>query len=69
MLGMETNYCQILGKSLRDERAVDESTFASLEVLKERLDRVKGLGGSFAGIEFSQSVRNLEGQRSRVAVG
>ncbi|MFA5238207.1 MAG: hypothetical protein WC476_00685 [Phycisphaerae bacterium] len=69
MIGMDLNHCRIVEKGLTGERAVDEQTLASLEILSERLDRLKKLDSMFSGIEFSSAVRNLKARRNAVAVG
>ncbi len=68
MIGMESNYCKIVEKSLRGEREVDEQTFASLAILTERLERLRDLGGAFAKIGFSSAVKGLARKKSKVAV-
>ncbi|MBN1391555.1 MAG: hypothetical protein JW947_02000 [Sedimentisphaerales bacterium] len=69
MIGMELNHCRIVEKGLTDEGAVDEQTFASLEILTERLERLKKLDKVFSGIEFSSAVERLKARRNAVAVG
>jgi len=66
---MDSNHCQIVEKSLTGERAVDEQTLASLEILTERLERLKKLDGLFSGIEFSSAVEKLKTRKNAVAVG
>ena len=56
-----------MGKSLSGERTVDERTLASLEVLSERLERLKGMDSVFSGVEFSSAVSNLINKDSAVA--
>ena len=68
MIRMETGHCRIVGKSLAGERIVDEQTFVSLAVLADRLDALKKLNKSFAGIEFSPHVEKLNRRSSVVAV-
>ncbi len=62
MIGTDLKHCQILGKSISGERAVDEQTFASLAILGERLDRLKKFDRLFSGVEFSSAVKKLKGQ-------
>ncbi len=69
MIGMDLNHCQIVGKGLAGERAVDEQTLASLEILTERLERLKKLDKAFSCIEFSSAVEKLKSRRNTVAVG
>ena len=68
MAGMDSEHVQILGQSLRGERVVDEQTFASLEVLAERLERLKKADRVFGKISFSPAVKKLRSQQHIVAV-
>jgi len=69
MIGMDLNHCRIVEKGLTGERAVDEQTFASLEILAERLERLKKLDKTFSSIEFSSAVKKLKTRKNAVAVG
>jgi hypothetical protein len=69
MIGMDLNHYQIVEQGLTGERAVDEQTLASVEILSERLDRLKKLDKIFSGIEFSSVVKKLKSRRNIVAVG
>ena len=53
---MDSNHYQIVKSSLNGERAVDEQTFSSLEVLSERL---KKANESFSSVTFSSAVKKL----------
>ncbi|MCK4752927.1 MAG: hypothetical protein KAS75_05730 [Planctomycetes bacterium] len=66
---MDSSHCQMVSGSLAGERAIDEQTFASLAILTERLERLKKLGKSFAGIEFSSAVKKMSKQKNAVAIG
>jgi hypothetical protein len=66
---MDLNHYQIVEKGLTGERAVDEQTLASLEILAERLERLKKLDKTFSRIEFSSAVEKLRGRRNAVAIG
>ena len=68
MIEADLNHCQILEKSLNGERAVDEQTFGSLAILKERLERLRKLDTIFEGVEFSPAVKKLKKQRKAVAI-
>ena len=68
MIGMDSNYHQILGKTLAGEREVDEQAFASLAILTERLERLKKLGSDFSRVAFSPDVKKLQNQKNAVAV-
>jgi len=69
MIGTDSNHCRIVAGSLVGEREVDERTFSSLSILRERLERLKKIDGTFSGIEFSPAVNELQEQKSKVAVG
>jgi hypothetical protein len=69
MIEMDLNHCRIVEKGLTGERAVDEQTFASLEILTERLEQLKKLDGIFSSIEFSPAVEKLKARRDTVSVG
>jgi hypothetical protein len=68
MIEMGLNHCRIVEKALTGERAVDEQTFASLEILTERLERLKTLDKTFSGIEFSSAVKKLRTRRNAVVI-
>ena len=68
MMEMDSNHCQVVGRSLSGERAVDEQTFASLEILGERLERLKELDKAFEGVAFSHDVMELKAQNNTLAV-
>ncbi len=68
MVGMDLNHYRIVEQGLTGERAVDEQTLASLEILTERLERLKKLDKVFAGVGFSSAVRKLKARRDAVAV-
>jgi hypothetical protein len=69
MIEMESNHCEIVARSLADEREVDEQTFASLAILTERLEHLKKLDKAYSGVKFSSSVRKLQARRDAVAIG
>jgi hypothetical protein len=68
MIGIDSNHCQIVGKSLSGERAVDEQTFVSMAVLSERLEQVKKLGKGLSGVAFSAEAQKLASRKTAVAV-
>ncbi|HUV40524.1 MAG TPA: hypothetical protein VMW23_01895 [Sedimentisphaerales bacterium] len=65
---MESDHFQIVDMSINGRRAVDEQTFASVEVLGERLDRVRKLGKMFEKVGFSRAVKHLSRQHKAAAV-
>ena len=69
MIGMDSDHCQIVGKSLSGERAVDEQTFVSLAVLSDRLGRLRKVNKVFGSVAFSPAVEEFKRQEKTVAVG
>lgn len=68
MIGMESNYFEVLKGSLTGEREIDQQTHVSMAVLADRLERVKKLGKAFSGICFSENVEQLSGKSSLLSV-
>jgi hypothetical protein len=65
---VESNdHFDVVKRTLAGAREVDEQTHASLAILTERLERLKSLGGMFAGLSLSQDVERLATQRVPVA--
>ncbi|MBN2591003.1 MAG: hypothetical protein JXA96_14145 [Sedimentisphaerales bacterium] len=60
MIGKDSNHCQVVSESITGKRNVDDYTFASIDVLSERLGRIKKFDGAFAGISFSPEVQKLQ---------
>ncbi len=69
MIGMDSDYLDVLKGSLTGEREVDQQTYVSLAVLSDRLERVKKLGKAFSGICFSDEVEQLSRESSMLAIG
>ena len=69
MIEIDSNHYRVVSGSLAGEREVDEQTFASLAVLSERLEDLKGRNEAFAGVEFSEAVEELQTSRAAVGVG
>lgn len=69
MLELYPDHCEVVKGALQGTRAADEQTFASLEVLNDRLERVKKLGGKFVNVAFSPAVEHLRKQSGKLAVG
>lgn len=63
-----TNHCQVVLESINGERFFDEQTFASLTILSERLDRLKGMSAGFDEISFSPVITKLLRQKNELAV-
>lgn len=68
MIMRERNHFEVVKESLNGRREVDEGTFASIEVLRERVERLKKLGDCFSGVGFSPFLHRLAGRRKEVAV-
>ena len=68
MIGMESDYFEVLNRSLTGEREVDQQTHISMAVLSDRLERVQKLGKAFSGICFSEDVAKLSRESSVLAV-
>lgn len=68
MIEMDSNHCQIIRKSISGEREIDEQTFASLEILGERLERLRDLNPVFSGVRFSPNVGELKASKDAVTV-
>lgn len=69
MIEIKSNHYRLVADSLAGEREVDEQTFASLAVLGERLEQLKGRNKAFAGVAFSDAVEELRTSSPAVAVG
>ncbi len=62
MLATRSDEIKVVQDSLRGLRPVDESTLASVDVLGERLARLKQSSRLFAGVAFSDHVHLLAGR-------
>ncbi len=69
MIESDSKHYQIVEKSLAGDRAIDEKTFASLEVLSERLEHLKKVDRIFDGVTFSPQVMDIKARIREVAVG
>jgi hypothetical protein len=59
----------VVSATLRGRREADEHALAALEVLEQRLERVRALGGGFSKIGFSTEATELRRNMSLAAVG
>lgn len=66
---MNRDHLDIVARSIAGQRPADDQMYGSLKVLSDRLRQVKGLGGPFAGIEFSGYVHQLRQECRAVSVG
>jgi len=63
----DDNHYRILSDSLKEKRTVDIHTFESLEILEDRLERLKNSGSSFEAVSFSPHIRKLKNSRRIMA--
>jgi len=68
MIGMDSNHCQIVEKSLNGQRNADEKTFEAIAVLSERLERLKKLGPAFTEVAFSPHVKKLAKKKNSLVI-
>ena len=68
MIGTDSDYYNILKDALSGKKAADGHVFESVEVLKERLARIKKLSDCFAEVDFSDAVKKLASQKKNIAV-
>jgi hypothetical protein len=64
----EMNHYQVVSQSLAGERPTDEQTFASINLLAERLQNVQKVHRSLIDVEFSPHVQALIEQESLLAI-
>jgi hypothetical protein len=64
----DIDYCATVQESLTGARPTDEQTFASINILADRLRNVHKLHPSFMGVEFSPQVQALIEQESILAI-
>ena len=68
MVETDLNHISIVKESLSGNRAVDEQTFASMAILRERLQRLKESGHPFSEITLSSDVKKLKKTQKTLAV-
>jgi hypothetical protein len=66
---MSASEFQIIQDALAGRREADEHALAALEVLEQRLERVRALGGGFSNIGFSTEATELRHNTTLTAVG
>ena len=67
MIGKDSNHCRIVSESITGKRKVDDHTFASIDALNEKLERIKKFESAFAGISFSPEVQKLQNKAMTVS--
>ncbi len=68
MIRSTLNHFQIVRKSITGQRTADEQTFASLDVLSRKLERLKEKYNFFSQLDFSPDVKKLRNNKP-VVVG
>jgi hypothetical protein len=64
----DIDHCTTVQQSLTGKRLTDEHTFASINILADRLQNVHKLHPSLLGVEFSPQVQALIEQESILAI-
>ena len=64
----EADHYRVVNEALAGERKLDADVLASAAVLKERLSRVRQLGGAFAAVGLSEQVQRFCGQKGEAVV-
>lgn len=64
----DIDHCTTVQESLSGKRPADEQTFASINILAERLQTVRKLHPSMLCVEFSPQVQALIEQESILAI-
>lgn len=62
------DHCEVVMESLSGERRIDEQTFASINLLAEKLQAVQKVHRSLVNVEFSPQVQALIDQESLLAI-
>ncbi len=68
MYTTEQDHCEIVRDSLAGDKTIDEQTFASINILAERLENVRKQHRTFIDVEFSPHVQALAEQELKLAV-
>jgi hypothetical protein len=68
MTDLFRDHCEVVQDSLHGTRETDERTFASLEILKDRLDKVKRMSPKLAIVEFSPAIDKMRKSSNKLAV-
>lgn len=69
MIKTDLDHCHCVSGALAGKRSVDEQVSLSMEILKDRLERVKRLDRRFAKISFSPMAESLATRPAICAVG
>lgn len=62
------DHYRIVKEALRGQREKDEQTLSSLNVLNERLQRLKKLNRVFNNVDFSAAVKKLVSEKDTMMV-
>ena len=68
MIKTELDHCRVVMEVMADKRTVNEEALASIDVLKERLDRLQQMGRQYASICFSPMAQRLSAHAGVMAV-
>jgi hypothetical protein len=60
--------CKVVMESLSGQRPTDEQTFASINILSDRLQNVRKVHRSLIDVEFSPQVQALVEQEAILAI-
>jgi hypothetical protein len=64
----DVDHCKVVSQSLAGQRPTDEQTFASINLLSERLESVHKVHRRLIDVEFSPQVKALIEQESLLAI-
>ena len=64
----DIDHCKVVMESLAGKRPTDEQTFASINLLSERLESVHKVHRRLVDVEFSPHVQALIEQESLLAI-
>ncbi|MFH1614916.1 MAG: hypothetical protein ABIG61_07520 [Planctomycetota bacterium] len=68
MFATDCSHCQVVNDSLSGQGTIGEQTFASIAILRDRLERLKRRDSMFAAIEFSEEVGELCKHQKEVGI-
>ncbi|MFA5292815.1 MAG: hypothetical protein WC496_07250 [Phycisphaerae bacterium] len=65
---MDIDHCNVVMESLTGQRPADEQTFASINLLAEKLQAVRKIHRRLVDVDFSPQVQALVEQESLLAI-
>lgn len=69
MTKTDLNHCRTVKEVLTGRRSIDEKALLSMEILKDRLDRIQRLDKRFSQIAFSPMAESLSARATMCTVG